>query len=171
MNETSIKNALYAILFVAGDAVPIAELAVSLEISQDTLLPIIEDMIIQNAQNDAGILLKKVDKKLQLCSNPRYMQYIDKALQPIRKSRLSQSLLETLSIIAYKQPVTRIEIEQVRGVACNYSLAMLIERGLISRSGRMKTLGNPMLYVTNDEFLRHFGIESLKDLPSLNLTE
>ncbi|MBT3319769.1 MAG: SMC-Scp complex subunit ScpB [Clostridia bacterium] len=171
MNESAIKNSLLAILFVAGDAVPFSELAVSLDIPVKSLMSIANDTICELEREESGILLKKIDNKLQLCSNPAYMPYIDKALAPIRKSRLSQSLLETLSIIAYKQPITRIEIEQVRGVACNYSLSMLLERGLIVRKGRKKTLGNPLLYVTNDEFLRHFGIESLKDLPSLKLNE
>jgi segregation and condensation protein B len=171
MNDAAVKNALFAILFVAGDAVLIADLAVSLEISEKSLRTISDEVIAQQVQENPGILLKRVENKLQLCSNPEYLPSIDKALAPIRKSRLSQSLLETLSIIAYKQPITRFEIEQVRGVACNYSLAMLIEHGLIERKGRKKTLGNPMLYVTNDEFLRHFGIESLKDLPSLKLIE
>ncbi len=171
MRETAIENALVAILFVAGDAVPLRELAVSLDITEKSLLAIANDMIAQQEKQESGILLKKVDNKLQLCSNPKYLPSIDKALAPIRKSRLSQSLLETLSIIAYKQPITRIEIEQVRGVACNYSLSMLLEHGLIERKGHKKTLGNPLLYVTNDEFLRHFGIESLKKLPSLKLLE
>lgn len=171
MNEQEIKNALMSILFVAGDAVSKTELAASLEISEKELSLIADNIILENSASKSGILLKKLGTKLQLCSNPDYMQYIDKTLAPIRKSRLSQALLETLSIIAYKQPITRIEIEDVRGVACNYSLAMLIEAGLIVRSGRKKTLGNPMLYSTSDEFLRHFGIASLQDLPKINIAE
>jgi len=171
MNTTELKNALYSILFVAGDAVSINELAVSLDTTESELNKLADQIITDNQKENPGILLQRVDKKLQLSSNPNYMEYIDKALAPIRKSRLSQSLLETLAIIAYKQPITRTEIEQVRGVSCNYSLAMLIERGMIIRAGRKKTLGNPMLYRTSDEFLRHFGIESLKDLPELKLAE
>lgn len=171
MNMQETKNALYSILFVAGDAVSIKELSVSLEITEDELIKIADEIINGNNHNNQGILLKKFEGKFQLCSNPKYMPYIDKALAPIRKSRLSQSLLETLAIIAYKQPITRVEIEQIRGVACNYSLAMLIERGLIERAGRKKTLGNPMLYCTSDEFLRHFDLESVNDLPELKLAE
>ena len=171
MNKQEIKNALLSTLFVAGDAVSTADLAVSLEIPEKQLITIADEMIKENEAQNSGILLKKVGKKLQLSSNPKYVQYIDKTLAPIRKSRLSQALLETLAIIAYKQPITRIEIEQVRGVACNYSLAMLIETGMIVRSGHKKTLGNPILYSTSDEFLRHFGIESLKDLPTITIAE
>ncbi len=171
MNDNEIKNALLSTLFVAGDAVSTAELAASLDITEKQLDAVADEIIKDNEEQASGILLKKVGRKLQLSSNPKYMQYIDKTLAPIRKSRLSQALLETLAIIAYKQPITRIEIENVRGVSCNYSLAMLIETGLIERTGHKKTLGNPILYSTSDEFLRHFDIESLKELPTITLVE
>ena len=80
-------------------------------------------------------------------------------------------MLETLAIIAYTQPTTRFEIEQIRGVKSSYSIAALLEKGLIQRAGRKKTLGNPMLYVTSDDFLRHFGLQSLDELPPLNISE
>lgn len=171
MNNDTMKNIIMSILFVAGDAVPLETIAGALDVDSKTLQPMIDGMISDSKEQNVGIILTRVEDKVQLCSNPAYMPYIEKALQPIKKSRLSQSLLETLAIIAYKQPITRIEIEQIRGVKCNYSIATLIEHGLIERAGRKKTLGNPMLYVTNDEFLRHFGIESLGDLPELKQAE
>lgn len=171
MNDETIKNALESILFVAGDALEIMDVANALELDKDELVGIVDAMVQEKRDMGAGMLLTKVDDKIQLCSNPEYMPYIEKALQPIKKSKLSQSLIETLSIIAYKQPITRFEIEQIRGVKCNYSIAMLIERGLIERAGRKKTLGNPMLYITSDEFLRHFGIFSLDELPLLKQAE
>lgn len=171
MNDKAIKSAIESILFVAGDAVEIAVISDALDVQIDELNQIIDQVIEEKRQGDAGMLLTKVDDKIQLCTNPNNMTYIEKALQPVKKSRLSQSLLETLSIIAYEQPITRAEIEQIRGVKCNYSVAMLIERGLIQRSGRKKTLGNPMLYTTSEEFLRHFGITSLKELPELQKAE
>ena len=121
----------------------------------------------RSKKSSEGVLITRVGGKLQLCSNPEYMPFIDRVLQPVKKTRLSQSLLETLAIIAYRQPVTRFDIEQVRGVQCNYSIAMLIDKGLVSRAGRKKSLGNPMLYATSDEFLRHFGLASLSELPRL----
>ncbi len=171
MNDERIKNALESILFVAGDAVELSDAAAALDVDIKILNEIVDQIIKDRLEKDSGILLKRIESKIQLCSNPEYMQYIDKTLQTVKKSRLSQSLLETLSIIAYKQPVTRFDIEQIRGVSCNYSIAMLIEKGLIERCGRKKTLGNPMLYSTNDEFLRHFGISSLKELPELKEAE
>ncbi|MDD5017749.1 MAG: SMC-Scp complex subunit ScpB [Eubacteriales bacterium] len=167
MNDEAIKKALESVLFIAGDAVEISDAAAALEIGEQELGRIIDDLMLQKEESGAGVLLKRVGNKIQLCSNPAYMPYIDKTLQPVKKTKLSQSLLETLSIIAYKQPITRFEIEQIRGVRCNYSIAILIERGLIDRAGKKKTLGNPMLYTTTDEFLRHFGIASLKELPEL----
>ena len=101
-----------------------------------------DEIILQKHDSGAGILLKRVGDKIQLCTNPEYTDYINKTLKPIKKTNLSQSLLETLAIIAYKQPVTRFDIEQIRGVQCNYSIAILVERGLIDRAGRKKTLGN-----------------------------
>ena len=167
MNSDHLKNAIESILFVAGDAVELSTLCGALDIDKKTLRGVLDEMAAEKKAAGAGVLLTRVDSKVQLCSNGDYAPYIDKALQPVKKSRLSQSLLETLAIIAYKQPITRIEIEQIRGVRCNYSIAMLVERGLVQRSGRKKTLGNPMLYTTTDEFLRHFGIAALKNLPEL----
>jgi segregation and condensation protein B len=168
LNADDIKKAIESILFVAGDAVEASDIASALEVGEEELAAIIDDMILARQQENAGVLITRVEGRIQLCSNPMFTQYIERVLQPVKKTRLSQSLLETLAIIAYRQPITRIEIEQVRGVKCNYSVAALIESGLVVRAGRKKTLGNPMMYVTSDEFLRHFGISSLDELPALN---
>lgn len=171
MNEEMIVGALESILFMAGDAVDISEIAAVLDIEPAKLDEIAEKLIQKKKQDHAGILLVKLDNKLQLCTNPEYSTHIEAVLAPVKKSRLSQSLVETLAIIAYRQPITRFEIEQIRGVKSSYSVATLIEKGLILRAGRKKTLGNPVLYVTSDEFLRHFGLGSLEELPELNVAE
>lgn len=169
MNLEETKKIIESILFVAGDAVAVSTISAALEINEDELNRIIDEMIWDGQQQNQGVLITKVEDQIQLCSNPLYTSYIESVLQPVKKTKLSQSLLETLAIIAYRQPVTRAEVEQVRGVKCNYSVAMLIESGLIERAGRKKTLGNPMMYVTTDEFLRHFGISSLEELPQLKM--
>jgi segregation and condensation protein B len=143
------------------------DIARVLEIDGDELGHIADELIQQKINEHAGILITKIDGKMQLCSNPQFAPYVEKALQPVKKTKLSQSLLETLAIVAYRQPVTRFEIEQVRGVKCNYSIAALIENRLVTRAGRKKTLGNPMVYITSDDFLRHFGISSLNELPTV----
>ena len=167
MNAETVKKAIESILFVAGDAVEASDIANALEISAEEFDAIIDEMISERQESGCGVLVSRVEGKIQLCSNPEYTPYIEKVLQPVKKTRLSQSLLETLAIIAYRQPITRFEIEQIRGVKCNYSVAALIENGMILRAGRKKALGNPMMYVTSDEFLRHFGISSLEELPVL----
>lgn len=167
MNAEAIKKTIESILFVAGDAVETADIAAALEISAEELNAIVDDMIRERQEGAFGVLVSRAEGRIQLCSNPEYTPYIEKVLQPVKKTRLSQSLLETLAIIAYRQPITRFEVEQIRGVKCNYSVAALIENGMILRAGRKKALGNPMMYVTSDEFLRHFGISSLDELPPL----
>ena len=171
MNEEIIAGALESILFMAGDAVEMADIAAALEIGMDQLDDIVARMMEKRRQERSGLQIMRVDTKLQMCTTPEYSPYIETVLAPVRKSRLSQSMIETLSIIAYKQPITRFEIEQIRGVKSSYSVAALMEKGLILRAGRKKSLGNPMLYVTSDEFLRHFGLHSLDELPELNLGE
>ena len=171
MNENEILSALESILFVAGDAMDMGELAAAFEIEREAFEQIADRLIQSKEQEGAGVLPKRVGSKIQLCSNPANAPYVEKILAPVKKSRLSQSMVETLAIIAYKQPVTRFEIEQIRGVKSNYSVAALIEKGLIERVGRKKALGNPMLYATSDEFLRHFGLCSLEELPPLSLAE
>lgn len=113
----------------------------------------------------SGILLKEFGTKIQLCTNPENAQYVEELLNPIQRKTLSQSALEVLSIIAYRQPITRGEIEQIRGVKCDYSVMSLKQKGLIREMGHKDVIGRPMLFGTTDLFLRHFGLSSLDDLP------
>lgn len=114
---------------------------------------------------DSGINLKKFGTKIQLCTNPINAPYVEDLLNPIQKKSLSQAALEVLSIIAYRQPVTRGEIEQIRGVKCDYSVMSLKQKGLIDEIGHKDTIGRPVLFATTDLFLRHFGLTSLDELP------
>ena len=115
--------------------------------------------------NRRGICLKRFGTHIQLSTRPDYAPQIEKLLQPIQKQSLSQAALETLAVVAYKQPVTRLDIEAVRGVKCDYSVQSLMNKGLIEEVGRKETLGRPILYGTTDAFLSHFGLTSLQDLP------
>ena len=114
-----------------------------------------------------GIKIVKLENSYQMCSAPIHAPYIRKALETKRAPRLSPPLLEVLSVIAYRQPVTRAYVEQVRGVDCSYSITSLVEKGLIKESGRLDVPGKPILYRTTKEFLRVFGLETLNDLPEL----
>ena len=115
--------------------------------------------------SDGVILLKKFGGKLQFCTNPVNAGYVEELLNPVQRKSLSQSALEVLSIIAYRQPVTRGEIEQIRGVKCDYSVMSLKQKGLIEEVGHKDVIGRPVLFGTTDLFLRHFGLSSLDDLP------
>lgn len=99
-----------------------------------------------------------------------YAKYVEKLLQPVQKQSLSQAVMETLAVIAYRQPVTKAEIELIRGVKCDYSVQMLVSRGLIEEVGRKEALGRPILYGTTDAFLRHFCLTSLADLPEIDFS-
>ena len=116
-------------------------------------------------------MLKRFGDKVQLATRPLYSEDVLRLLQPVQQQSLSQAAMETLAVVAYKQPVTRAEVEQIRGVKCDYSLQSLMMKGLIQEAGRKDTIGRPILYATTDMFLSHFGIQGLEDLPPLPETE
>ncbi len=160
---------IMATLFVAGEAVETEALAALTGSALAELEQMIDTIIQENERKESGILLKRIGKKVQLCTNPKYADAIRALFAPEIRASLSSSVLETLSIVAYKQPVTRGEIDDIRGVRSNYAAATLIERGLIREIGRKDVLGRPALLATTDEFLRHFGISSLAELPVLDV--
>ena len=112
----------------------------------------------------------EICRAMQLATRPDYAKYVEKLLQPVQKQSLSQAVMETLAVIAYRQPVTKAEIELIRGVKCDYSVQMLVSRGLIEEVGRKEALGRPILYGTTDAFLRHFCLTSLGDLPEIDFS-
>jgi len=164
-----IAGAVEAILFVAGDPIERSTITHALEITDLQLSRAIEVLESELDFNMRGLKLMQYSNKLQLCTRPEYADFVERALNPAPRQTLSNTLLETLSVIAYKQPVTKQEIETVRGVKCDYSVSVLTKLGLIYEAGRKETLGRPIMYGTTDEFLRHFGIASLDDLPTLDL--
>ena len=115
-----------------------------------------------------GLQLNRSGGEVFLSIRPEYAPQVEAFLQPLEKRPLSQAVLETLSIIAYRQPVTKADIEQVRGVKCDYSVQALLAKGLIEEAGRREALGRPILYRTTDAFLRHFGISTLEELPQVD---
>lgn len=171
MNKNEICGAVTAALFVAGDAIEIAAFAELLGVDTDKLDVILQEMIETGKNREEGLLMTRVGDKVQLCTNPKYAEYIKELLAPEEHMSLSKSILETLSIIAYKQPVTRSEIDEIRGVRSNYAVATLAEKGLIREIGKKDVLGRPSLFATTDEFLRHFGISSLEELPKIDFED
>ena len=162
---TELSKILEAILFVSGEPLQIAALASALEVTELEVSAAADELASDYDYNRRGICLKRFGSHIQLSTRADYAPQIEKLLQPIQKQSLSQAALETLAVVAYKQPVTRLDIEAVRGVKCDYSVQSLVNKGLIQEVGRKETLGRPILYGTTDAFLSHFGLSSLEDLP------
>ncbi len=166
-HEDGFFGAIEAILFVAGEAVSTEDLANALSVTMLEMESLLARMTSEMKRMQRGIELFRFGDKVQLRTNQVYADQVQAALAPMSTKTLSQSILETLSIIAYKQPITRTEIEQYKGVSADYSLKILAERGLITVVGRKDTVGRPSLYGTSDSFMRYFGISSLSELPEL----
>ena len=165
MEINELCGILESILYVAGEPVRIDTLAHALNLTQMELEPAIEQLRDNCLLEKRGLRLNRHGMEIQMSINPEYAKYVEMLLQPVQKQSLSQAVMETLSIIAYRQPVTKADIEAIRGVKCDYSVHLLLARGLIQESGRRETLGRPILYTTTDKFLEHFGLEGLFDLP------
>ncbi|MDK2856098.1 MAG: segregation and condensation protein [Bacillota bacterium] len=167
MHSESVTALLEALLFAAGRPLTIKELANAAGLSlEDTELGL-EELRRTLADARRGLVLREVAGGVQLFTRPEFAPYVRRLLQPAERPRLSQAALETLAIIAYRQPITRQEIEAVRGVRVDQVLFTLEERGLITEVGRKDAPGRPVLYGTTPAFLRSLGLASLKDLPPL----
>ena len=169
--EDTLENLtaiIEAILFVSGDPVRVDVLAHAMNLTVQELEQALDELRDHLALENRGIQLNRSGETVFLSICPKYAPQVELFLQPIQKQPLSQAVLETLSIIAYRQPVTKGDVEGVRGVKCDYSVQTLVNRGFIEECGRRETLGRPILYRTTDKFLQHFGIESLDELPSVD---
>ena len=170
MNQKQ-ASVVECLLFVAGEPVLITELARLLELDEASTKTLLYEMETTYRDEGRGICLMTTDDTVQLVSNREYINYVEKLLQPEQTKSVSQSILETLAVVAYKQPCTRSEIEMVRGVRCEYAVSQLQKLGLIAAVGRKDVIGKPMLYATTDTFLHKFGLHNLSELPSLPLEE
>ncbi len=166
----NIENAIEAILFVYGEAISPKELAEVLGEPEILVMDVLQKM--KDKRTDAGIQLIFLEGNVQFRTNPQYAQFVEKLLETNLKPQvLSNAAIETLSVVAYNQPVTRGEIEAVRGVNCDYTVNTLLQKGLIYVCGRKETVGKPMQYATSEEFLRHFNIASIDELPKIETDE
>ncbi len=168
MEEKRIMAVIEAVLFAMGDSVELSRLNHVLEIPEKEIREIIAKMNDKYKRQDRGIYIVELEDAVQLCTKPELYEYLIKVAKAPRKYVLSDTLLETLSIIAYKQPVTRLEVEKIRGVSCDHAVNRLLEFNLIQELGRLDAPGRPLLFGTTEEFLRTFGVKSLGDLPILN---
>lgn len=163
--EGNDKGRIEAILYVAGDAVNVKDLAKAIEKSEKQVKKLLDEMESEYSFEQRGFTIKRFGEKAQLATRSMYAGDVTKMLQPIQKQKISQAVMETLAVVAYRQPVTRAEIEQIRGVKCDYSLKSLTDKGMITEVGRKETIGRPILFGTTDEFLSRFGLRSLDELP------
>ena len=161
----NLAAAIEAILFSVGDAVSVKELAKVLEAGENEVSAVIEHMIKEYEEEQRGIKIIKLEDAYQLCTKQEYYDYLIKLVNMSKKHVLTDALMETLSIVAYKQPITRQEIEAIRGVSCVHAINKLVEYQLIGEVGRLDAVGRPILFGTTEEFMRSFGVTSLDELP------
>ncbi len=162
-NLEKLTSIIESIVFVSGSQVAISDITDKLELTEKELMNAVKKL--QEKYSDgSGIQLLVFNKKLQFCSNPSNAEEVSSVLNPIKERELSRSMLEVAAIIAYKQPVTRIDLEEIRGNS-EYAVQKLLELGLIEPVGRKDAVGKPVLFGTTDKFLKRFQISSLDDLP------
>ena len=170
--EDTLENLtaiIEAILFVSGDPVRVDVLAHAMNLTVQELEQALDELRDHLALENRGIQLNRSGETVFLSIRPAFAPQVEAFLQPLQKRPLSQAVLETLSIVAYRQPCTRGDIEAIRGVKCDYSVQSLLNKGFIEECGQRETLGRPTLYRTTDAFLKHFGMETLDDLPNIDL--
>lgn len=160
-----IEAAIEAILFSMGESVELSQIAKAIQQDTATTEKILHNMMDRYQEEDRGIQIIELEKSYQMCTKKEYYENLIRiALQP-KKPVLTEVMLETLSIIAYKQPVTKAEIEKIRGVKCDHAVNKLVEYNLVKELGRLDAPGRPILFGTTEEFLRSFGVQGLEELP------
>ena len=167
----NLSAIIEAILFVSGDPVRVEDLAHAMNLTTSEMQEALQALSDHLSLENRGIQLNRSGEAVFLSIRPAFAPQVEAFLQPLQKRPLSQAVLETLSIIAYRQPVTKGDIEAVRGVKCDYSVQALLNRGFIEECGRREALGRPILYKTTDKFLQHFAIESLDELPNVDFSQ
>lgn len=168
MSKAEQKQILEAILFTMGEAVEVSRLAAVLEIDEKRTKTLLDEMKQEYDTSNRGMTLMELEDSYQMCTKADLYEYLIKIAKTPRKMVLTDTVLETLSIVAYKQPVTRTEIEKIRGVSCEHAVNKLLEYELIKEVGRLDAPGRPILFGTTEQFLRSFGVKSIEELPEVN---
>ena len=167
MANKTIKSAIESMMFVWGEPLAIKDIADIFNVDKKEIYEACKELQNEYEEEGRGIVIREVNKSFQFVTRKENREYIERLCTPVRRRKLSQSALETLAIVAYKQPVTKGEIEAVRGIRCDRVLEGLAAKGLVTVVGRADTVGRPNLYGTTNEFLKQFEFESLKDLPKI----
>lgn len=160
----NLENVIESVCFVAGEPVLVSDLCLKFDVKQKQIEKAVENLK-KKYDEKSGIQILYFNNKIQFSSNPKYVDSVTAVLNPIRQRNLTKATLETIAIVAYKQPVTRLEIEEIRGVNSDYAINVLLEHKLIEIVGRKDTVGKPSLFGTTDEFLKRFDISSVSELP------
>ncbi len=168
MDRRQQEAVIEAVLFAMGDSVELGKLAEALGEEKETVRQIVVEMKKRWEQEGRGIAIAEFEDSFQMCTRGEMYEYLVRVAKTPRKYVLTDSLMETLSIIAYKQPVTRLDVERIRGVNSDHAVNRLIELELVMELGRMDAPGRPLLFGTTEQFLRSFGVKSLEELPRLN---
>ena len=166
-SRKTIKSAIESMMFIWGEPLDVKDIADVFNIEKKEAYECCRELMEEYEQEGRGIVIREVNKSFQFTTRPENLPYIERLCTPTRRRRLSQSALETLAIVAYRQPVTKGEIESIRGIRCDRVMEGLEKKGLVREVGRSESVGRPILYGTTDEFLKQFGFETIKDLPEI----
>lgn len=170
MTIKEMEAVLEGVLFAMGKAVSLKELAIAIEQDEPTTKKLLHNLMDRCATSDSGIRIVEFDHSFQMCTSPEIFDALIRVVKQPKKQTLTNVQVETLAIIAYKQPITRQEIESIRGVKCDHAINRLLEYNLIEEVGRLEAIGRPILFGTTEEFLRCFGVASIDGLPMMNPT-
>lgn len=165
--EKELLGAVEAILFAMGESVSLSKIASAIGKDETEAKRLLEELKKQYQKKERGIQLIELEDSYQLCTKPELYDYLIQVAKQPKKHVLTDVLLETLAIVAYKQPVTKIEIEKIRGVKSDHAVNKLVEYDLVCEVGRLDAPGKPLLFGTTEEFLRRFGVQSVEELPSI----
>ena len=168
-NKPRIKSVIESLLFVSGEPLSIKDITNALESNIKVVKEVLDEMVLEYDNDKRGIKLISINGEYQLVTKAENGDYIQKLLKKNKRQSLSQASLESLAIIAYKQPITRVDIDEIRGVKSESAMQRLIEKDLIKEVGRLEVPGRPILFGTTEEFLRQFGLRELNELPSLDI--
>lgn len=168
MEEKKYEAIIEAILFTMGESVELEKIAAAIDLDKAKTKEILERMMEHYEDDSIGVKIIELDGAYQMCTKSEMYEYLIKIAKQPKRHVLTDVLLETLSIIAYKQPITKVEIEKIRGVSCDHAVNKLVEYNLVCELGRLDAPGRPLLFGTTEEFLRSFGVQSIDELPTLN---
>ncbi len=171
MRLSELEAVVESLLFISGEAVPLMAIAQTIEMDKATAKAIIHTLADKYEEEKRGIRIVELNGSYQMCTAAECFEYIRNMYKSPNRQGLTQTVLETLAIIAYKQPITRGQIEEIRGVSAEHAVSKLIEKKLICEVGRMDTPGKPIMFGTTNEFLRYFGFKNIEELPALKETE